>query len=187
VNVLDPLFNANPDHAIEVLDALIAGGFTGSLTFQCRFLAMKARTIELLDRFAALDVELELGIQTTDVVVGDAVRRRSELDIAEATIAELHRRSIHFSVSLIYGLPHQTLRSFKHSVRWCQEHGIPIIRCYPLSLLVGTELWHQRQQLGLIEGRDAAMADVPIVVETPWMTADDMLAARAIGGALGRD
>ena len=186
VNVLDPLFNASADHAIWILDELIAAGFAGELTLQCRFLAMRARTAELLDRFAALNVELEFGIQTTDEGVGDAVRRHSELPIAEETIGELHRRGIRFSVSLIYGLPHQTLESFRASLQWCVDRGVPEIRCYPLSLLVGTELWHQRRALGLVEGRDQSMPDVPIEVETPWMSSDDLAEARRISDLAAR-
>jgi radical SAM superfamily enzyme YgiQ (UPF0313 family) len=177
INVLDPLFNASPEHAIAVLKELSTADFKGSLTFQCRFLAMRSRTAELLDRFAALDVELEFGIQTTDEHVGDAVARRSELKPAEKTIRELQRLGINFSVSLIYGLPEQTLASFKDSLRWCRDMGVPTVRSYPLSLLVGTDLWHRQKKLGLVEGFDERMGDVPVVIETPTMSRDDMLCA----------
>ena len=73
-------------------------------------------------------------------------------------------------MSLIFGLPEQTLGSFLASVRWCLERRVPVIKAFPLMLLRGTPLERTRYRWRLRE-RGTSM---PIVVasssfdETDW-------------------
>lgn len=177
INVLDPLFNANAAHATDVLADMLAAGVSAEVTFQCRFAGMRSGTVALLDRFCRLNAELEFGLQTTDDAVARAVDRGDEVERADAVIQLLTERRIRFLVSLIYGLPGQTLASFERSVAWCLERAVPHVRAYPLSLLVGTKLWRQAGTLGLIEGRSDDTGDVPVVIETPWMSRSEMKCA----------
>ena len=50
-------------------------------------------------------------------------------------IASLNERGVPYEVSLIYGLPFQTLESFRASVDWCLSRGMPRVRAWPLMLL----------------------------------------------------
>jgi radical SAM superfamily enzyme YgiQ (UPF0313 family) len=177
IAVLDPVFNDDPAHAAHVLRRFASLGYSGRLSLQCRF---EDVTPEFLDACAPLDVCLEFGLQTIQPLEMKAIRRKNHLGKVEAVIAELHRRRIRFEVSLIYGLPQQTLESFKATVAWCQERGVPILNAFPLMLLRGTAMERDRARWGLIENED----DIPLVVESDTFTRADWLAMREIAEAL---
>jgi hypothetical protein len=145
IAVLDPVFNQGA--AEEILRAFAARGFGGRLSLQCR-----AELIDdgFLDAAAGLDVSLELGLQTVEPGEFRAVGRPNHLGKIDQVLAELRRRGIDHQVSLIFGLPLQTLRSFLRSVEWCLERQVPVVRAFPLLLLRGTPLERDRERWGLV-------------------------------------
>lgn len=159
IAVLDPIFNDPRFPYLEVLDGLFHAGFRGHLSLQCRFEFVDAAFIA---RCAALDVTLEFGLQTIHRAEWSAIHRGNRLSAVERAIAELHAAGLRFEVSLIYGLPHQTLASFGETVDWCLARQIPVIKAWPLMLLRGTELERHRDRWGLVESDD----DIPMVVES---------------------
>ena len=109
-----------------------------------------------------------------------AVRRMNDLAAADRVIRQLHRRGLTFEVSLIYGLPTQTLASFEASVRWCQERGVPVLHAFPLMLLRGTQLHRDRQRWGLVENE----APIPVVVQSDSFTKEDWQQMNHIASSL---
>lgn len=168
IAVLDPVFNSNEAHAIRVLRRLEHSGFGGRLSFQCRF---ESVTTAFLDACERLNVVLEFGLQTIHAIEMKAIRRTNHMTKVEAVIAELHRRKIQFEVSLIYGLPEQTLASFQASVDWCIERRVPTIQAFPLMLLRGTAMERERARWELVENNDA----IPLVVRSNTFTPSDWL------------
>lgn len=154
--VLDPIFNTNPGASV-ILEHFVSRGYRGRLSLQSRFEQLDDR---FLNACRDLNTRLEFGLQTVIESEMRAVSRINRLDRIEGAIEQLHRRRIPFEVSLIYGLPTQTLASFQESVRWCQERGVPVIRAFPLMLLRGTRLERERRRWGLIESADV----IPVVV-----------------------
>ena len=102
----------------------------------------------------------EFGLQTTNDEEGKAIGRPNRLDMAERVIEKLKARNIPFEVSLIYGLPKQTLASFRESLSWCWRQQVPVIRAWPLMILRGTELDKQREEFGLVESDNEAIPHV---------------------------
>ncbi|HEY8206183.1 MAG TPA: radical SAM protein [Myxococcaceae bacterium] len=145
IAVLDPVFNQGA--AVEILRAFAERGFTGRLSLQCR-----AELVDhaFLDAAERLDVALELGLQTIEPREFLAVGRPNHLKKIDLVLAELRHRRIHHEVSLIFGLPEQTLRSFLETVRWCLDRQVPVIRAFPLLLLRGTALERDRARWGLV-------------------------------------
>jgi radical SAM superfamily enzyme YgiQ (UPF0313 family) len=147
IGVLDPVFNGNSPHATRVLKEFASRGFSGELSLQCRpELVDKA----FLDVAQDLNVCLEFGLQSIHAREYLAIGRRNSMRRVDQVLSEVTRRNIRHEVSLIYGLPEQTLDSFQASVRWCQERRVPIIKAFPLLLLRGTSLEQQREQFGLV-------------------------------------
>lgn len=142
IAVLDPIFNVAP-HAVGVLERFAARGFTGRLSLQCRAEAVDEA---FLDAAAALDVCLEFGLQTIHEEEGRAIKRRNHIDRVDATLAAVRARGIAHEVSLIFGLPLQTVASFEASVAWCLEREVPVIKAFPLMLLRGTALERDRDR-----------------------------------------
>lgn len=154
IAVLDPIFNVAA-HAVDVLERFAARGFRGRLALQCR---SELVTPAFLDAAQSLNVCLELGLQTIHAAEGKALGRGNRLDLVDRALAEIRERRIDHEVSLIFGLPAQTLASFIESVRWCLERRVPRLKAFPLLLLRGTELARTRERWGFEDdGRPTAM------------------------------
>lgn len=158
ISILDPIFHTNPTRAIGVLNSIKAAGVTAQLALQCRF---ETCTEEFLDALDGLDVILEFGLQTTIKAEYLAIQRPNHMEVVCNRIRQLHERKIDFEISLIYGLPHQTLESFRASVDWCLQREVPRVRAWPLMLLRGTPLYEQKELYGFVESNDQG---IPIVI-----------------------
>lgn len=180
IAVLDPVFNLG-EHPYDVLDRLRHHRYTGRLSLQCHSDAMREPE-RFLRASADLDVHLEFGLQTIHDAEMHAVQRRQNLDRFATIVDMLHRERRSFEVSVIYGLPEQTLASFLETVRWCLRRRIPVIRAYPLVLLRGTQLSAERARWGLREDGSTIAA----VVESSTFDRADWHAMAAIADALRR-
>lgn len=164
ISVLDPIFNADPARAIELVSRIKAAGVSAQFSLQCRFETCKP---EFLDALNGLDVTLEFGLQTIVEAEYRAIKRSNNMRVVGNKIRELHARQIDFEVSLIYGLPNQTLDSFRHSVDWCLQQKIPRVRAWPLMLLRGTPLYEQKADYGF---RERVEQGIPMVVASNSFT-----------------
>ena len=178
ISVLDPIFHANPAWAIERLNAIKRAGLKAHLALQCRF---EMIADEFLDALAGVNVTLEFGLQTAIKAEGTAIDRPNNLDKVDAAIGKLHERAIDFEVSLIYGLPLQTLESFRESVRWCRERQVPRIKAWPLMLLRGTPLYSQKAKYGLKESTDLRL---PLVIASNSFSEADYAAMQQLAATL---
>jgi radical SAM superfamily enzyme YgiQ (UPF0313 family) len=157
ISILDPIFHLDTTRTVELLTLFKDIGLAAQLSLQCRFESVKD---EFLDALEGLNVVLEFGLQTTNWEEGNAIVRPNRLEMAEAVIEKLHARNIPFEVSLIYGLPKQTLASFRESLIWCWRQQVPVIRAWPLMILRGTPLDQQREEFGLVESENEAIPHV---------------------------
>jgi radical SAM superfamily enzyme YgiQ (UPF0313 family) len=176
IAVLDAIFNIGSG-ATDILHAFAEGGFRGRLSLQCR---AELVTPNFLDAAAMLDTRLEFGLQTIHAAEGAAIDRRNQIEKVDQALAEVRRRAIPHEISLIFGLPEQTLDSFLASVRWCLERRVPVIKAFPLMLLRGTPLERARHRWSLRE-RGASM---PVVVASNSFDEDDWAQMARISEAL---
>jgi coproporphyrinogen III oxidase-like Fe-S oxidoreductase len=158
IAVLDPLFNIGR-HGCDVLEQFVGAGFQGHLSLQCRMELIDEAFVQLA---AGLDTTLEFGLQTIHAVESDAVERRNDMAKAERGLRLVLDRGVKVEVSLIFGLPTQTLASFTQSVQWALDAGVRRVKAFPLMLLRGTKLALEREKWGLVED-DHSM---PVVVES---------------------
>ncbi len=158
IAVLDPIFNMSP-MANRILRRFVDKGFTGRLSLQCR--AEKCDE-EFLQLASQLDVKLEFGLQTIHRHEGKAVNRVNNMRFVEKWLGRAKELGIDYEVSIIFGLPNQTLESFKQTVDWCLRNGVPVIKAFPLMLLRGTEVEQRRFEWGLVES-DGTM---PVVIQS---------------------
>lgn len=147
IAILDPIFNAGK-RSERILESCRSQGLTARLSVQARLESTDQR---FLDAARGLDLRLEFGLQTVHEAEGAAIQRSNRMDRAERNLGLVRDSGHPFEVSLIYGLPNQTLASFRESVAWCLERGVPTIKAFPLMLLRGTELDRQRDEWGLVE------------------------------------
>lgn len=178
ISVLDPIFHAKPAWAIERLDAIQRAGLRAHLALQCRF---EMITEEFLDALRGLNVTLEFGLQTAITAEGAAIGRPNNMTKVEAIIRKLHERAIDFEVSLIYGLPLQTLESFRETVDWCRKREVPRIKAWPLMILRGTPLYKEKATYGFKESTDLR---IPLVIASNSFSEADYLAMQQLAASL---
>ena len=191
IAVLDPVFNSGPNY-LSLMDKLIEGRYSGKIALQCR---MELVSKEFLDQVEQLNttgrVVLEFGLQTIHEEEMKVINRKNSLKKVREVLQETRRRNIETELSLIFGLPSQTLTSFKESVEFCKDQGVSRIYAFPLMLLRGTPLFEQKEKLGLKESSDfhfesipRIQTDIPHVVESLSFTYDEWLEMAEIAGSL---
>eukprot|EP01039_Chlorochromonas_danica_P000754 gene754-818_t len=165
--VLDPTFNTGGSgQYLNILKRLTEKKYSGKIALQCR---LEMVTMDFLDHVEALNqtshVVLEFGLQTIHKKEQFYIQRPNNLKKIERILEEVNKRKIDCEISLIFGLPGQTLQTFQESVDYCLSHHIKTIHAFPLMLLRGTKLFDQKQDLGLIESSDVNIDGIPRVQE----------------------
>lgn len=180
ISVLDPIFNSDEQHAAGILRQFIERGFGGELALQCRAELINLKNPVFLDAAERLNVTLEFGLQSVEKQEFRGIGRRNNLPKIEEVLNEVRARGIRHEVSLIYGLPDQTVDSFRSSVDWCLRRRIPVVRAFPLLLLRGTKLFHDQAKwrLTLSEG------PLPVVNSSSTFNASDWREMDAVANAL---
>jgi radical SAM superfamily enzyme YgiQ (UPF0313 family) len=145
---MDPIFNLHAERAKEI----------------CRFIAAhNSRRIPVHaeiwaefvdDEMARLMREanfqfLEVGLQSTDESVLVTAERRLRLEKFLAGVRSLKTYGLTFELQLIYGLPGDTLASFRKSLNFAAALDPPQLAVFPLMVLPGTELWRKAAGLQL--------------------------------------
>ena len=147
IAVLDPIFNASP-MAILILKRFIEKKYRGRLSLQCR---AEMITDEFIELASELDVCLEFGLQTIHDNEGTAIERRNNIPKVDKVLNKINHTNIEYEVSLIFGLPEQTLESFYETISWCLKRSVPVIKAFPLMLLRGTGIDKERKKWNLSE------------------------------------
>ena len=167
IAILDPIFNSGKQ-SVKILKRFSENGYDGRLSIQCR---AEMITDEFIQYASKLNVRLEFGLQTIHENEGVAISRRNNFKMVEKNLAKVKQAGINFEVSVIYGLPEQTLASFRRTIDWCLEMEIPVIKAFPLMLLRGTEIEKQKHVWGLVESNDT----MPVVIESDTFTHHEWL------------
>lgn len=186
VAVTDPTFNAGPTH-LGVLDRLSSGGYRGALSLQCRAEMMTPAFVDAVARLrATADVTLEFGVQTIVRTEQATIERPANMRRVDAGLATLNDAGVPYEVSLIYGLPGQTVASFGASLEWAtttalrHSAGRARVVAWPLMLLRGTALHDQARALRLVTSDSAGVnvtarvgSPIPHVVASPSFSVGD--------------
>ena len=176
IAVLDPIFNSGKQ-AVEILKQFHKNKFKGRLSLQCR---AEMVTDEFIHYASMLDVRLEFGLQTIHQNEGVAVNRKNNMKRVQENIIKVSDAGIEHEVSVIYGLPEQTLTSFINTIQWCLFMKIPVIKAFPLMLLRGTDTEKNKQNWGLVESEDS----MPVVIKSDTFSHEDWLKMSKISQSL---
>lgn len=152
ITILDPIFNQDRERAIWVLDEIRARLPKCVVNVQLRPEMVDDGFVQAA---RGMKIEAELGIQTAIKAESDAVKRFNNPPQIKQGIESLLRAGVSIQVSLMYGLPLQTVASFRSSIEWVRNLGVTNIVCYALRLHAGTELEQDRDRFNLAEEKDA--------------------------------
>ena len=176
IAILDPIFNSD-QRANNVLQHFIDNDYTGRLSIQCRAEMMND---DFIEKASKLNVRLEFGLQTIHNSEGKAVNRNNNISKVETVLKKVAENEIDYEITLIFGLPKQTLASFQQTVEWCLIRKVPVIKAFPLMLLRGTEVEKRKGEWGLVESEDS----MAVVLESNTFSKDDWKIMSQISEAL---
>ncbi len=165
INILDPIFNAGKDYLV-ILKKMVSIGLTSEISVQVRFETISgSKGEEFLNLCEKLNIHLEFGLQTAKRDESILIKRKNQPEKIASVMKELNKRKISYEVSLIYGLPSQTFKSFNESVDFLIINGCNKIKAFPLMLLKGTELYLEKEKYSMKE-KVINEYDIPVVVKS---------------------
>ena len=189
VAVLDPIFNTGPMY-MSVLRRFVERRYKGKLSLQCRLELVTPEFLTLVEEFNEHGrATLEFGLQTIHPEEERHIQRLNHLGKVQDVLRQTATRGIQTEVSLIFGLPAQTVNSFRSTVNYCKALRVPTIYAYPLRLYRGTPLYEMKEDLGLIESTEPhfhLLKDKHIghVVQSPSFSLSDWYLMAAIAREL---
>lgn len=144
--VLDPTFNADRERALKLLKLMAKKLPDAHYQFEIRAECMDK---SLAEAFTQLSCSLQIGLQSANPQVLKNINRSFERKNFSRKIAILNDYGLVFGFDLIYGLPGDTLPSFKESIDYALGLYPNHLEIFRLSVLPGTALYEQAQQFGL--------------------------------------
>jgi radical SAM superfamily enzyme YgiQ (UPF0313 family) len=176
VFVLDPTYNASRDRALSLLRLIEKKAGEIHFNFEVRAELLDR---ELVDAFSRIPCSLQIGLQSTNPEALALVNRPVDLKQFAKKIALLNDSGIVFGIDLMYGLPGDTLSSFRSSVDYAVGLYPNNLEIFRLAVLPGTTLSDKAASYGL-----KYQAAVPYLVEaTPKFPAQDLERAAALARA----
>ena len=170
VFILDPTFNMDKKKTIQMLSLLVEKAQDIHFIFELRAELLDE---ELADLFAQLNCSLQIGLQSSNSEVLNAINRKFKPAVFQEKIALLNERGIVFGLDLIIGLPHDSFPIFCSSLDFtvgCKPSNIDI---FALSLLPGTKLADDAEDLGIVHEKDSPYT----VISTPTYSDKDITKA----------
>jgi radical SAM superfamily enzyme YgiQ (UPF0313 family) len=173
VAILDPTFNSGSQY-MQVIERFIEGKYSGKLALQIR---LEMITEEFLDKIEELNktaiVVLEGGIQTIHKNEQKLIDRPNNMKKIARVLEDIKDRKIQTELSLIFGLPSQTVKSFQESVDFCKSFEVDKVYAFPLMILRGTPLFDMKKTLEILESDEINLdainriqSDIPHVISS---------------------
>ena len=185
INVIDPVFNFGDDY-LAILRECYNLGIHSLITLQTSFHNIRGKRGEaFLELCSALNVVLEFGAESIHNRELAILNKPTDLTHTRTVLRKLLRFDVPYEVNLLYGLPLQTVDSFKSSVSFFLEKGCRKINAFPLMLLNGTQLWDQKDRWECKESYEGRFR-LPVVTSSDSFEPNDWEIMRGIAGSLRR-
>jgi radical SAM superfamily enzyme YgiQ (UPF0313 family) len=164
IAVLDPIFNSGPNY-MNIIKQFV--GYEGKLSLQTRIEMITTPFIDAIQQINQQGghVVLEIGLQTIHRDEQKLINRGNNMIKVNTILKQLQDSKIDTEVSIIFGLPGQTLTSFKESVQYLIDRNVPTIHAFPLMLLRGTPLYYDKLKHGLVESNELISTSIPRIQE----------------------
>ena len=133
--------------------------------------------LKLLESLRPGQIQLEIGVQTTNEETLKEIRRKTDLKRLERNVRRIHEfRNIHIHLDLIAGLPFEDLNSFQSSFNQVYSMEPDQLQLGFLKVLKGSYMHERAEEYGLIYGERPAYE----VLGSKWLTYDDILLLKGI-------
>ena len=184
INVLDPVFNMGSSY-IQLMNEIERLQFhETTFTFQSKIeLLAKSDGNEFLNLIEKTNSHLEFGLQTIIPEEYKIIERKNDIKTINTQLDILKSRGISYETSLIYGLPNQTVDSFKESIDYIKSKGNAKVTAWPLMLLKGTPLFQEKEKWNLKE-EVLNDFDIPVVTSSNSFNKDDWFKMKEMADSL---
>lgn len=150
VKLVDRTFNYDRERAKTIWRGLLDKSYTKCYHFEVAAHLLDEESLEILSRFPAGKVRLEIGLQSIHAPTLSAVARHTDAH----RVLEMARRltqmgNVHVHLDLIAGLPHEDLRTFAKSFDAAYD-CCHVLQLGFLKLLHGTVLRRDAARYGMV-------------------------------------
>jgi uncharacterized protein with von Willebrand factor type A (vWA) domain len=152
INVLDPTFLLNEED-VKTLEKLLTIPKC-EIHLQVHFYPIKG---DLKDKFFTVcqkyreRVFLEFGLQTIHEEEMDVLGRKNDIKHIKEIMKELNIRRIQYEISIIFGIPGQTVASFEDTISFIEENKCGEFRAFPLRLPHNSKMKERKEELKIKE------------------------------------
>ena len=178
VKFVDRTFNCNREHALSIWKYIHEhdNGVT-NFHFEVSADILREEEILLLASMREGLVQLEIGVQSTNLDTVKAIKRQMNLEKLKAVVEQIHRgHNVHQHLDLIAGLPFEDFASFKNSFNEVYVMKPDQFQLGFLKVLKGSLMYEESEKWGI------AYKSIPPyeVLYTNWLSYDDILALKKI-------
>ncbi len=178
VKFVDRTFNCNHKHAMGIWEYLLEhdNGVT-NFHFEVSADLLNAEEIHLLNRMRPGLVQLEIGVQSTNLQTLEAIHRRMDVEKLERIVEAVRvGNNVHQHLDLIAGLPYEDYESFGRSFDRVYAMKPQQLQLGFLKVLKGSEMHERAQEHGI------CYLDKPPyeVLYTKWLSFEEVLRLKRI-------
>lgn len=152
VKFVDRTFNCNKKHAMDIWE-FIKDNDNGITNFHFELSAdlLEDAEIEFLSTLRPGQVQLEIGVQTTNVDTAEAIRRKMDFAILSENVARIKKgKNIHQHLDLIAGLPLESYSSFETSFQDVYQLKPDQLQLGFLKILKGSSMEMDCEKYGVV-------------------------------------
>jgi len=178
VKFIDRTFNCNHKHAMAIWNFILENdnGIT-NFHFEVSADILREDEIELLNQMRPGLVQLEIGVQSTNLQTITAINRKMDFKVLTEKVDAVHAgENIHQHLDLIAGLPYEDYESFRNSFNDVYALRSNQLQLGFLKVLKGSPIFEEAKK-GTIVYRDAAPYEV---LYTKWLPFDDVLRLKQV-------
>lgn len=178
VKFIDRTFNCKHSHAMEIWQ-YIHEHDNGVTNFHFEIAAdiIKEDELELLSKLRPGQVQLEIGVQTTNARTLEEICRTTDMDKLKENVARLREFSnIHLHLDLIVGLPFEDMASFMKSFNDVYEMKPDDLQLGFLKVLSGSHIGEKTEDYGIVHEGNPPYE----VLSTNWISYEDVIRLKRV-------
>lgn len=182
VKFVDRTFNCSHSHAVFIWNYLKEhDNQVTNFHFEIGADLLTEEEIALLNTLRPGQVQLEIGVQTTNPAVIREISRTMRLDVLKRNVAAVRSgNNIHQHLDLIAGLPGEGLQSFRKSFNDVYAMEPDQLQLGFLKVLKGSAMYRKAEQYGILYGSEPPYE----VLQTPWLSFADILRLKGVENML---
>ena len=178
VKFIDRTFNCKHSHAMEIWQYIYEhdNGVT-NFHFEIAADILNDDELELLSKLRPGQVQLEIGVQTTNAQTLEEIRRITNMDKLKENVARLREFSnIHLHLDLIVGLPFEDKASFINSFNEVYAMKPDDLQLGFLKVLSGSYIGEKTSDYGIVYESNPPYE----VLSTNWIFYEDVIGLKRV-------